>query len=75
MWQYLVVYVIAMVVARVLAPKPQQPAPGDISSQMPTAEAGKEIPVLFGTRIIGQPNVVWWGDLLTKKIKSKGGKK
>ncbi len=69
MWQYLVVWVIAMVVARVLAPKPETPAPGDISNQIPTAEAGKEIPVLFGTRILGQPNVVWWGDLMTKKIK------
>jgi len=75
MWQYLAVLVLAIVAVRVLAPKPQTPPPGDISSQMPTAEAGREIPVLFGTRIIGQPNVVWWGDITTKKIKSSGGKK
>lgn len=75
MWQYLVVYVIALVVARLTAPKPQTPAPGDIKDNIPSAEAGKEIPVLFGTRIIGQPNVVWWGDVRTKAIKSDGGKK
>ncbi len=74
MWTYLAVFVISLVVARALAPKPQTPAPGDISSQMPTADAGKEIPVLFGTRIMAQPNVVWWGDLMTKKIKSSGKK-
>ncbi len=74
MWQFLAVFVLAMVVTRVLAPKPKDPAPGDISGQMPTADAGREIPVLFGTRIIGQPNVVWWGDVKTKKIEDGGGK-
>ncbi len=74
MWQYLVVLVLSIVAARVLAPKPKDPVPGDISSQLPTAEAGKEIPVLFGTRIIAQPNVVWWGDVKTQKIKDNSGK-
>ncbi len=74
MWTYLAVLVLAIVAARVLAPKPKDPVPGDISSQLPTAEAGREIPVLFGTRIIAQPNVVWWGDVKTKKIEDGGGK-
>jgi len=75
MWQYVVVWVVAMVVSRALAPKPQTPAPGDIGSNIPLADAGREIPVLFGTRIIGQPNVVWWGDVKTTPIYSEGGKK
>lgn len=75
MWQYLVIYIISMIVVRALTPKPKGPAPGDIKDNIPTAEAGREIPVLFGTRIIGQPNVVWWGDVKTKAIKSSGGKK
>lgn len=36
---------------------------------VPTADEGVEIPVLFGTRRIGGPNVVWWGDLQTKAIR------
>ena len=28
----------------------------------PTAEAGKPIPVPFGTTIITEPNILWYGD-------------
>lgn len=42
---------------------------------VPTATEGRPIPVLFGTRLIENPNVVWWGDLRTVAIKSKGGGK
>lgn len=41
---------------------PQPPVPSAQSvSYIPTAELGKAIPVVFGTRIVTQPNVVWWG--------------
>ncbi|MBN2019299.1 MAG: hypothetical protein JW749_03640 [Sedimentisphaerales bacterium] len=36
---------------------------------VPTADEGVEVPVLFGTRRIKGPNVVWWGDLKTKAIR------
>jgi hypothetical protein len=42
---------------------------------VPTATEGRPVPVLFGTRLIENPNVVWWGDLRTVAIKSKGGGK
>lgn len=59
-----------------MQPKPQsQKAAGLGDIQVPTAEEGREIPVLFGTRDIDGPNVVWYGDLKTVAIKSKGGKK
>ena len=35
----------------------------------PTAEEGSSVPVLFGTKRIKNPNVVWWGDLKTTAIK------
>lgn len=35
----------------------------------PIAVDGKEIPVLFGTREITHPNVVWYGDLKTVPIR------
>lgn len=76
MWWYLAVFVVALVAAYALAPKPQSQPPaglGDI--QAPTAEEGREIPVLFGTRDLKGPNVVWYGHLRTVAIKKKGGKK
>ena len=76
MWWYAAVFVVALVVSYAMMPKPQSQPPaglGDI--QAPTAEEGREIPVLFGTRDIEGPNVVWYGDLRTVAIKKKGGKK
>lgn len=71
----IVQFVVIYAISSLLTPKPKPPAPGNISDSVPAAEAGREIPVLFGTRIIGQPNVVWWGHLRTVAIKSKSGKK
>lgn len=76
MWWYIVVFVVALVVAYAAAPKPQSQPPaglGDINA--PTAEDGREIPVLFGTRELKGPNVVWFGHLRTVAVKKKGGKK
>ena len=39
-----------------------------------TAEEGKTIPVVFGTCWRGH-NVVQYGDISTKAVKAKGGKK
>lgn len=76
MWWYIVVFIVALVVAYSMAPKPQSQPPaglGDINA--PTAEEGREIPVLFGTRELAGPNVVWYGDLRTEAIRKSGGKK
>lgn len=69
---YLVIFVISAALAYATAPKPpKQKAPpgidpGDISG--PIAEVGREIPVVFGTRKVGNPNVVWYGDKKTVPI-------
>lgn len=76
MWWYIAVFVIALVVAYATMPKPQSQPPaglGDIKA--PTAEEGREIPVLFGTRDLEGPNVVWYGDFRAVAIRKKGGKK
>ena len=76
MWQFLVGVAIALIASFALRPKPQTQPPaglGDIKA--PTAEDGREIPVLFGCRYIRGPNVVWYGDFRTTAIKSKSGKK
>ena len=76
MWWYIAVFIVALVVAYAMAPKPQSQPPaglGDIVA--PTAEEGLEIPVLFGTRDLKGANVVWYGDIKTVAIRKKGGKK
>lgn len=76
MWWYVAVFIVALVVSYAMTPKPQSQPPaglGDIKA--PTAEEGREIPVLFGTRDLESPNVVWYGDLKTVAIRKKGGKK
>lgn len=76
MWWYIAGFIVALVVSYAMTPKPQSQPPaglGDI--KVPTAEEGREIPVLFGTRDLESPNVVWCGDLKTVAIRKKGGKK
>lgn len=47
------------------------------SLDVPTAEAGGQIGVLFGTELIKAPNVVWYGDPSVSEIiaKADGGGK
>lgn len=76
MWWYLVVYALALVVSYSMMPKPESRPPAGLGDfQVPTAEVGREIPVLFGRRKLEGPNVVWYGHLRTVAIKKKGGKK
>ena len=74
-WQ--LVFLVALnLLASALAPKPPKPKSASLTDvDAPTAEADKPIPVVFGTVMLRGPNVVWYGDLRTKAIKTKGGKK
>ena len=75
MWWLIAVFVVSLVIAFEL-PRPQVNQPQGLNEiQAPTAEVGREIAVLFGTRDLNGPNVVWWGDVRTVPIKKKGGKK
>jgi len=42
-------------------PEPPVPLPDGIA-QIPVAEQGNPIPVVFGVRAVKKPNIVWWGD-------------
>lgn len=60
------------VVAYLIMPKPKQakpPAAKDMEN--PVAEAGKPIPVPFGTVTIKGLNVLWYGDKSIRKYKVK----
>ena len=76
MFWYIAVFALALVVSYSMTPKPQSRPPAGLSEfKVPTAEVGREIPVLFGTRKLEGPNVVWYGHLRTVAIRKKGGKK
>lgn len=64
---------ISIALTMITAPKPKNPTPGQLD--VPTAEEGAIIPVCFGTNIIKQSNVVWYGDPSVAEIRAKGGKK
>jgi hypothetical protein len=75
-WWMVVVFIVSLVAAYAMMPKPQTQPPaglGDIKA--PTAEEGREIAVVFGTRDVQGPNVVYFGNLRTVAVKSSGGKK
>lgn len=75
-WVYVAVFVVSLVISYASMPKPQSTPPAGLGDfKVPTAEEGREIPVLFGTRDVTAPNVVWYGDLKTAAIRKKGGKK
>lgn len=75
-WVYFAVSIALAGLSYLLMPKPQAPSPAAADKfDIPTAQAGESIPVLFGTRDIKGANVVWYGDIKTVAIKSKGGKK
>jgi len=75
-WIYVIIFVVALIAAYAMMPKPQSaPPPGINEVKAATAEEGREIPVLFGTRNIASPNIVWYGHFKTTPVKKKGGKK
>ena len=69
-------FIVTSIISHLLAPKPPKPKPAALSDfDVPTADEGKPVPVVFGTVLVKGPNVVWFGDLRTSPIKSGGGKK
>lgn len=80
-WNFFVQIVASLVLSAIsyaLTPKSKSGAPtaaGLDDFDLPTAEDGRPIPVVFGTVLLSGPNVVWAGDLKVDPIRKKGGKK
>ncbi len=75
-WVQLILLVVSAIVSYALRPKPPVPKPAALEDfDIPVAEQGRPIPVVFGTILLTGPNVLWYGDLRTTAIKEKGGKK
>jgi hypothetical protein len=66
---FLVIMIVAMAVGIAMMGGAQQPKTQDKIMSIPTTEIGVPIAVLFGTRIIKSPRIVWWGALKIVKIK------
>ncbi len=63
--EFLTAFLIGLVlnvVAYMLMPKPKQAKPPEAQDgEDPVAEAGKTLPVVFGTMIVKELNVLWFG--------------
>lgn len=59
----LAVTVALAVVSYLLTPKPKAPKPESVKDlEDPTSEAGRPVPVAFGTITIKGLNLLWYGD-------------
>ncbi len=72
---YLVLAVLAIVLAVTLQSQPPTQQPPSISElEVPTAEQGRPIPKVFGRRVVKSPNIVFYGNISYKDVKAEGGK-
>lgn len=63
MWVQLVIAIIMIVVSLLIAPKIKKAKPEAATDlDDPTAEAGRPIPVTFGTITTKGVNVLWFGE-------------
>lgn len=77
MWAFVIqifwTIVVSLVISLFTKPKPQQNASPQNPDGAPSIADDAIIPVLFGTRVLSQNNVLWWGDTRTQAIKKGGG--
>jgi len=62
----LVLALVLVAVSAMLAPKPKQTKAEIRELDDPTADAGREIPVVFGTVTVKDSNILWFGEKTTK---------
>ena len=71
-WNFVIQVVIMVALAMLLAPKTKTPKIKPLGLEefdIPTAEEGRSIQVLFGKKYIASPNVVWFGHLKSQAVK------
>lgn len=69
-WEFFIYAIVMMTVSYLLQRKPKSSPPqAQEFQEVPTAQEGESITVLFGTRDIKNPSVVWYGDVRTEDIK------
>lgn len=71
--QAIAMMVVSYAITASMQPKPEAPKEGKL--EVPIADEGSPVPVVFGTVIIKKSNVLWYGDSSTTPIYTKAGKK
>lgn len=71
-WVMLFLYIATTILSGLLAKAPKIKASSLGELQAPTAEEGRNLPVIFGTCLMKAPNVVWYGDYKVAAIKKRG---
>lgn len=72
----LIVGIALLFLGYALSPRPKAAKPSEMSEMdLPTAEAGKPIGVIFGEIKIKSPNFLWYGDYYNLKRTAKTKKK
>lgn len=61
MWG-LIIAIALIVISFLLMPKPKQAPDTSTDTIDPTASAGIPIPQMFGTILVKNPNILWFGD-------------
>ena len=76
MWVYVIKLTISLIISYAINLSMQKKGRKILPQEVdvPTAEEGIPIPVVFGKVKLTSPNVVWYGNLDTAKIKSDPGK-
>lgn len=75
-WVQIILLVVSLIVSYALRPKPVVPKPAALEDfDIPMADLGRAIPVVFGTNLLKSPSVMWYGSLRVTPIQKKGGKK
>ena len=60
------------VVGYLLTPQPKRAKPPEARDlEAPTADAGRPIPVVFGTLDVRGPNILWYGELDTYQYETE----
>jgi hypothetical protein len=76
MWVFLIQLAVTAILLVALKPKAEEPKPQSMTDiNVPKASPDAHIPVVFGTVWLNSPNTAWYGDLSSRAVKKKGGKK
>jgi len=71
-WAALAISLAISIISYMIMPKPKAPKPEAAKDlEDPTAEAGRPIPVVFGTITVKGLNVLWFGDKGKRTYKVK----
>lgn len=73
-WLVIGLAIASLALTFLLAPKAKQPKPPEVQDlEDPTAEAGRPVPVVFGTITVKGLNLLWYGEKRqeTSKVKAE----